>query len=79
MSPTYFKIVALFHKRLPNSFKTQNSDFSSIGGSGKGGYEAESENKYCENCGQCGWKVDLGEVNPYWLCEEFKLFWKLWL
>jgi len=23
MSPTYFEIVALFHKRLPNSFLTQ--------------------------------------------------------
>ena len=31
-----------------------NNDFSSIGGSEKGGYEAESGNEYCENCGQCG-------------------------
>jgi len=29
-------------------------DFSSIGGIGKGGYEAESRNEYCENCGQDG-------------------------
>jgi len=27
-------------------------DFSSVGRTGKGGYEAESGNEYCENCGQ---------------------------
>ena len=27
---------------------------------------------------QVCWKLDSGEVNPYWLCEELKLFWKLW-
>jgi len=26
-------------------------DFFSVGGTGKGGYEAESGNEYCENCG----------------------------
>ena len=49
-------------------------DFSSVGGTGKGGYEAESENKYCKNCGQDGWNFDSGEVNPHWLCKELKLF-----
>ena len=39
-------------------------DFSSIGGSGKGGYEAKSENEYCENCGQRGWKFDAGRWIP---------------
>jgi len=29
-------------------------NFSSVGGTGKGGYEAELGNEYYENCGQYG-------------------------
>ena len=43
------------------------SDFSSIGGSGKGVCEAEYEK---EDGGQGGWKFDSEEVNPHWLYEE---------
>ena len=39
-------------------------DFSSVGGTEKGGYEAESGNEYCENCGQGGWKFDKGRWIP---------------
>jgi len=49
-------------------------DSSSVGGTGKGVYESKLGNKYCETCGQGGQKLDSGEVNPYELCEEWKLF-----
>ena len=54
-----------------------SSDFSSIGGSRKRVYEAKLGTEYYENyenCGKGGWKFDSGEVNPHWLCEEWKLF-----
>ena len=52
-----------------------NSDFSSIGVSGKGVREAKLGNKYCKNYGQSGWKFDSGEVNPHCLREKCELFW----
>ena len=44
----------LFWASIASSKVLCNDDFSSIGGSEKGGYEATLGNKYCENCGQCG-------------------------
>ena len=49
-------------------------DFSSVGGTGKGGPESKLGNKYYENYGQCGEKFDSGEVNPHEFYEECKLF-----
>ena len=40
------------------------SDFSSVGGIGKGVYESKLENEYFENYRQGGWKFDSGRWIP---------------
>ena len=51
-----------FQASIASSKVLCNDDFSSIGGSGKGGYEVESGNENCENCGQL-WTMEVIPMN----------------